>query len=75
MGTYTLRMRDRASEMAPEPTAAMREKAARALYEELERLDPSGEVSWDDLSVGMREMYRSCIDAVIPILGADARAN
>jgi hypothetical protein len=54
--------------MEPGKTEPAEERAARMLYEELERLDPSGNAPWGNLLEGERHLYRACIDAIAPIL-------
>jgi hypothetical protein len=49
------------------PTAPL-ETASAALHAEMERLDPVGPPNWSDLSEGERHFYRSCVEAVWPII-------
>lgn len=65
-------MRDRLTETgcAPPNEDPIHERAAEALYRELERLDPTGGPNWTALPEGDKHLYRSCIDVVAPILGS-----
>ena len=41
------------------------EALARALYRTMERLDPSDEREWDELSEHEKEFYRFCIKSIV----------
>ncbi|HEV7255444.1 MAG TPA: hypothetical protein VGN97_20380 [Mesorhizobium sp.] len=46
------------------------EELAEALHAELERLDPTEDEFWHDLSGDRREFYRQCVSAILRKLDA-----
>ncbi|MBZ9709818.1 hypothetical protein LB543_24210 [Mesorhizobium sp. ESP7-2] len=61
--TYELAGRPTEAEILP-PNSL--DKAARALFDKMEHLDPSthGDIGWDALTDFEREYYRACAKAV-----------
>lgn len=55
-----------ATEAAGAPGSEAHERLARALFEELENLDPSlEETTWEMLSDSHRQVYRSCLNHIL----------
>ena len=52
-----------------------KEIAARALHDEMQRLDASDMPSWDQISEGDRYWFRSCIEAIWVALRASTNVS